>query len=59
MALDCKDKFDTNLIKINKEGTDLQNKFTKPESDLATSKNVIKISWSSQLRGNVGQTNSI
>lgn len=44
MALDCKDKFDTNLININKEGTDLQNKFTKPESDLATSKNVIKIS---------------
>ena len=44
MVLDCKDKFDTILISINKEMTDLQNKFTKPESDPATSKNVIKIS---------------
>ena len=40
MLLDCKDKFDTTLTSINKELTDLQNKFTKLESDLAISKNV-------------------
>lgn len=44
MVLDCKDKFDTILININKERTDLQNTFIKPEPDLATCKNVIKTS---------------
>ena len=45
---DYKDKFDTTLTKINKELTDLRNKFTKLESDLAISKN-INSKLSSQL----------
>ena len=40
MVLDYKDKFDTFLTNINKELTDLQNKFTKLESDLAISINI-------------------
>ena len=47
-VLDYKDKFDTTLTKINKELTDLRNKFTKLESDLAISKN-ISSKLSSQL----------
>ena len=39
-VLDYKDKFDTTLTNINKELTDLRNKFTKLESDLAISKNI-------------------
>ena len=38
MVLDYKDKFGTTLSNINKELTDLRNKFTKLESDLAISK---------------------
>ena len=34
MVLDQKDKLDTALTNINKEVTDLCNKFTKMESDL-------------------------
>ena len=34
MVLDQKDKLDTALTNINKEVTDLCNKFTKLESDL-------------------------
>ena len=48
MVLDYKDKFDTTLTNINKELTDLRNKFTKLESDLAVSKN-INAKSSSQL----------
>ena len=40
MFLDCKEKSDTTLTSINKELTDLRNKFTKSESDLAISENV-------------------
>ena len=40
MVLDYKDKFDVTLMNINKELTDLRNKFTKLESDLAISKNI-------------------
>ena len=40
MVLDYKDKFDTTFTNINKELTDLRNKFTKLESDLAISKNI-------------------
>ena len=40
MVLDYNDKFDTFLTNINKELTDLQNKFTKLESDLAISINI-------------------
>ena len=40
MVLDYRDKFDTTLTNINKELTDLRNKFTKLESDLAISKNI-------------------
>ena len=47
-VLDYKDKFDTTLTKINKDLTDLRNKFTKLESDLAISKN-INSKFSSQL----------
>ena len=39
MVLDYKYKFDTAHTNIKKELTDLQNKFTKLESDLAISKN--------------------
>ena len=48
MVLDYKDKFDITLMNINKELTDLRNKFTKLESDLAISKN-INSKLSSQL----------
>ena len=48
MVLDYKDKFETTLTKINKELTDVRNKFTKLESDLAISKN-INSKLSSQL----------
>ena len=48
MVLDYKDKFETTLTKINKEQTDVRNKFTKLESDLAISKN-INSKLSSQL----------
>ena len=40
VVLDYKDKFDTTLTNINKELTDLRNKSTKLESDLAISKNI-------------------
>ena len=39
MVLDYKYKFDTAHTNIKKELTDLRNKFTKLESDLAISKN--------------------
>ena len=39
MVLDYKDKFDTAHTNIKKELTDLRNKFTKLESNLAISKN--------------------
>ena len=39
MVLDYKDKFDTDNTNIKKELTDLRNKFTKLESNLAISKN--------------------
>ena len=39
MVLDYKDKFDTAHRNIKKELTDLRNKSTKLESDLAISKN--------------------
>ena len=48
MVLDYKDKFYNTLTNINKELTDLRNKFTKLESDLAISKN-INTKLSSQL----------
>ena len=48
MVLNYKDKFDTALTNINKGLTDLWNKLTKLESDLAISKN-IKTKLSSQL----------
>ena len=48
MVLDYKDKFDTTLTNINKELTDLRNKFAKLESDLAISKNA-NTKLSSQL----------
>ena len=48
MVLDYKDKVDTALTNINKELTELRNKFTKLESDLAISKN-INSKLSSQL----------
>ena len=48
MVLDYKDKFDTTLTKINKELTNLRNKFRKLENDLAISKN-INSKLSSQL----------
>ena len=48
MVLDYKDKFDITLMNINKELTDLRNKFTKLESDLTISKN-INSKLSSQL----------
>ena len=61
MVLDYKDKFDTTLTNINKELTDLRNKFTVLESDNAISKH-INDKLSSQLtkvEENVGQTNNI
>ena len=48
VVLYYKDKLDTTLTNINKELTDLRNKFTKLESDLAISKN-INSKLSSQL----------
>ena len=48
MVLDYKDKFDTTLTNIKNELTDLRNKFTEMESDLAISKN-INIKLPSQL----------
>ena len=61
MVLDYKDKFDTTLTNINKELTDLRNKFTVLESDNAISKH-INDKLSSQLtkvEENVGQKRTI
>ena len=40
MFLDYKDRFDTTVTNINKELTDLRNKFSKLKSDVSISKNI-------------------
>ena len=40
MVLDYKDRFDTTVTNINKELTDLRNKFSKLKSDVSISKNI-------------------
>ena len=40
MVLDCKDIFDTTLMNIHKELTEIRNKFTKLKSGLAISENI-------------------
>ena len=40
MVLDYKDRFDTTVMNINKELTDLRNKFSKLKSDVSISKNI-------------------
>ena len=40
MVLDYKDRFDTTVTNINKELTDLRNKFSKLKSDVRISKNI-------------------
>ena len=40
MVLDYKERFDTTVTNINKELTDLRNKFSKLKSDVSISKNI-------------------
>ena len=55
LVMDYQNKFDTVLNNINSELLDLKNKFTKLESDLEISRNVIRSQgWS----GSAGRMNS-